>query len=322
MSKILSDVLNRNKWGTSTNLLHNNIFTGIEIELEGLSQRSFNGSSFQREYQGCFSLWTAVEDGSLQDGIEFICKEPLKGGLLADAISGLHRAINSRREIKATQRCGVHIHCDVRNYTASEIMNTLLVYMVFERAIYSYVSPTRYKNTFCRPLSSSDFRSTLTALLESFINESDEDKLEHLLRLVDEGRIDKYAGLNLRTIQNYGSFEFRMHEGTTDIINLLHWINILHSIMDMGKNIPVADLINMYDANPSLVYQLFSNTKLNAPSKSLEILKGIRDMKHILSYRNLDEISAELSSKTVGSIPVQLEQVLRHTNRSIVKKSL
>lgn len=319
-NKVLLDILDRNKWGTSTRLLHNDIFTGIEVELEGLSYRSFNGSSLQREYQGYFRLWTAVEDGSLQDGIEFICKEPLKGGLLSEAITGLNHAISSRRGVRATQRCGVHIHCDVRDYSASEIINTLLVYMVFERAIYSYVSPTRYKNTFCRPLASSDFRDTITGLLESFIHESDEEKLDHLLNLVENGRVDKYSGLNLRTIQNYGSFEFRMHEGVTDIERLFPWINILHTIMSIGKTTSIETIISMYEADPNEVYKMLSDTMLNATGKSIEIQKGIRDMRRILSYRSINEVSNELSSKTVGGITVDLEHSLRHTNRSLVKK--
>lgn len=321
MSKTLGEVLTQHKWGHSSSLLYNDKFTGIEVELEGMSYRSFNGSSFSVANQSNLLLWSVVEDGSLQDGLEFVCKEPLKGGLLHEAIIGLDRVVKSKSDFRATQRCGVHIHCDVRDLTASQIINTLLIYMVFERAIYAYVSPTRYKNTFCRPLSSSDFRETLTSILESFKNESDESTLEHLLGLVNDNRIDKYAGLNLRTINNYGSFEFRMHEGTTDIIGLIHWINILHKIMNLGEAIPVETLINMYDERPESVYRLFSSTKLEAASKSYEIQKGIRDIKRILSYKSIEEINNDLCTRTVGNLPINLEQVLKHTNRSIVKKS-
>jgi hypothetical protein len=106
-------------------------------------------------------------------------------------------------------RTSVHIHLDCTTISHETVIDMVLLYSVFERLWYKYVGRQRIKNIYCVPITETS-----------------------LLRILGNGGLQpnswqKYAGLNLRPLGEYGTIEFRHMHGTPDIGKLVTWIDLI-----------------------------------------------------------------------------------------------
>jgi len=279
-------------YATDDTLVSNTDAIGVEIELEGISHYS-PGSALPN----IFYNWRAVEDGSLRNGTEFIFKEPFKAKNITASLEIMNQFLAAYRAVTGTgvivnERCSVHVHLDVRELDGQELNNLILVYLLFEKVLFEYISPTRSKNNYCRPLADSSFKATLHNLLTI-----KSDNLTYdLIRIISRD-CDKYSALNVLPVQNFGSVEFRHMPGTDDTTKIFDWINVILALKVAARSFSVQELLAVFKEKDclSLLMMVFQGTKL--PSKVLlsdyETLlsRGVSDVVEILEWDNLYKIT-------------------------------
>ena len=218
--------------------LDNSTLVGIEVELERYN-----------EVHDDYTYWRPEHDGSLRDGgIEFVLRQPLTGVDLEKSITELYGKILDKPFV-VNQRCSTHVHIDARDMTVEHLRAMVFVYTMVERLIYDKVAPEREDSFYCTPLYNSALhRRTISTAL---------DKL-------DFSRCPKYSGLNLRTLNKYGSIEFRMYEGLTKSKDLTKWVKMLMRLKSGTKQYEgtaLKDILRLYSERTaeSVVYAVFGD---------------------------------------------------------------
>ncbi|MCW8826505.1 MAG: amidoligase family protein [Gammaproteobacteria bacterium] len=237
---------------------------GIEVELE-----AFRGDLGELVY------WRMEHDGSLREGgVEFVLRQPLTGFDLEKAINELYDKVLQNCKYESNIRTSTHIHIDVRDISTEHLRRIVFFYAMFERFIYDMVSPEREFSFYCAPLFSSvQNRRRIAESLDS-----------HNFR-----RCPKYSGLNLKSINNYGSLEFRMHQGMTKETNLRTWIALLLKLKTGTKayeDVPLDHILRLYSENSAEVlleqilgFDMFNKTVKNRYNERLKgSMRSAQDM--------------------------------------------
>lgn len=212
-------------------IVDKNTYVGIEIETE-------NVSTFRHESP----YWSMVEDGSLRNsGREFITP-PIRAWRVERALSQLFtREINST--IEFSERTSVHVHMNIRTLTVEQLEALIITYLVFEKALFTFVGNNRYSNIFCVPIVETDIGENLLPLIT--------DKHPQV-------SWQKYTALNLLPIMQKGTIEFRHMNGTNDIKHLITWINLILSLKKFALQKSPAYIWNRINTlNTTSEYRLF-----------------------------------------------------------------
>ena len=118
---------------------------GIEIELEG-------GNDEWPRAEG----WELKPDGSLRDGMEYVFDGPQSGDLALGSIESVSDAMEGHGP-QPTFRCSTHIHVDVRDLNWTQYERLILLYMMYEDALFDHCEPYRRMSNFCVPFMNNDF---------------------------------------------------------------------------------------------------------------------------------------------------------------------
>lgn len=169
---------------------------GIEVEVE-------NAAHIARVND----IWAIKGDGSLRNGgVEFVTR-PI---LASDAPAALAHLMDLlKADACFSPRTSVHVHVDYTECQPEDVFNTVLLYSIFERVLYRFCGKQRIKNIFCVPI-------TETNLL-----------MHYAAQGLKPGRWCKYTGLNIKTLENYGTIEYRHMAGTPDVQKLCLWIDMI-----------------------------------------------------------------------------------------------
>lgn len=100
------------------------------------------------------------------------------------------------------ERCGTHVHLDMRNRDVKRVYNNFFYTQSFMRKL---LEKSRKKNKYCKVNTYADFHQ------------------QHELR-------DRRTGINCESYSEHRSLEIRMHHGTLDPKELLPWIKLLIQI--------------------------------------------------------------------------------------------
>jgi hypothetical protein len=190
---------------------------GIEVEIENVP----------RKY--VFNSWNQIGDGSLRNnGAEFVTKYGARIHHLPEVFNELLHIITETRKknpdlFQFSERCSVHIHLDVREFTEEHLTNLICLYLLFEKSFYHLTGADRYHNIFCTPLLETGF----------FMGNS---------TLHNVKSAHKYSALNLAPVSTLGTVEFRAMEGTLDLNKLFAWIFILASMVSHARFMESANL--------------------------------------------------------------------------------
>ena len=201
---------------TRTNIPHDDLLTndyvGIEVELENVIGNAQAES---------FGFWSVVGDGSLRNnGMEFIFNQPLRGTDVVSSLEGLQeRMSQAPMEIGTGFRTSVHVHIDVRDMTLANVRNMLVAYMVHEDFLYELCGEGRKKNIYCPAISDA---GNLLQRTYQFLRASSRNSAMAYINAWQ-----KYSGINLHSIIDRGSIEFRGHRGTYNKDEILYWTNAL-----------------------------------------------------------------------------------------------
>ena len=205
---------------------------GIEITNEGYTHRIMN-------------TWKAVSDGSLSAGGFELVSPPMKGAKnIEKQITTICEAIKDLTRIDRT--CGIHVHFEVldkhhfkrrvntnssvgklralKNKPAKKFTGNLLRnYGYFQPVIDSLVSPSRRGNSYCNYLPDGA-KMTLEEIKQFSENKGN---YAHLIY----GMSGRYTVINLSSLENYGTVEFRQMNGSTNAAKILNWIRIMERLV-------------------------------------------------------------------------------------------
>lgn len=219
-----------------------NKLVGIEIEIE-------------RAYPGYSSMyWTVERDGSLRnDGLEYKTCYPTKIGTLWYSLQDWEKWVNKvRKEIPdsydASERCSVHVHIDARMMHMQDMNKVLAIYAFLEDALFNFCGPNRKHNIFCVPLNSCQLQEGDVAQSINAWN--------------------KYGAINLKTLREFGTIEFRGMAGTDNISYIMEW-SVICALL-----VVVAELID-HDS----LWALFTDLKTSSDYKRAiqSIMYGFTD---------------------------------------------
>ena len=133
-----------------------------------------------------------------------------------------------------------------------------------EKILYK-VSGEREDSNFCVPLCGS---GTILNILQRLRDEGMYE-VEAAIRY-DTGDL-KYAGLNLSTMYSFGSLEFRMHEGTTNVGDIQTWLGITTEVMNAGmSNMTTGDMVDAFWDHPVKTFKEFFSSDINISDELLE----------------------------------------------------
>lgn len=223
---------------------------GIEIEVEGLG--------LPRRLP---KYWKIVKEGSLRgEGQEYILTTPILRREVYHALSALYRSFTiNKTKIYDSDRTSVHIHLNVLDIPIIKVLNIIFLYYMFEKMLINYSGEERKGNLFC--LSLEEAERGIFLLKQACQNRD--------LFMLNNDAI-RYASLNLKSIVENGSLEFRTLRGTGDMSLICHWIKILTSIYDFGLELK----------EPINILEIFS---CEGPEKLFNFV--FKDKYHELKYK-------------------------------------
>jgi hypothetical protein len=197
---------------------------GVEMEWEGIPDHLINHD--HPMLQG----WRVIPDGSLRDdGIEFVFRNPAGGANAQKRISDAFRYIQQEGiNPICSERTSIHVHIDVRDMEWEKLWKMIVAYSIVEPYLFQLCGEHRAGNIYCLSLEEGsgqipvyrNFRSPSTA--------------QH------GGGGAKYAALNFGALAQFGSLEFRGHEGTNDPTRILLWMNTLLRLREWATSTPLS----------------------------------------------------------------------------------
>ena len=199
--------LPKKTYGRKTN---SGLLVGIEVELEQVQ--------LNKDPIG----WRVLRDGSLKDnGLEFTI--PVWHSYAEDHLRDLFESVNCT----ANSRCSVHIHADVSTFTLDQMRSLIILYTIFERALYRY-SGNRWNNIYCVPVQA------------WFIG----------INLMNWNLGDmavgfrKYSGLNVFPDEGkLATVEFRHMAGNKNPMYITSWIQIITKLVKYAEKQDFAELL-------------------------------------------------------------------------------
>jgi Putative amidoligase enzyme. len=224
-------------------IVNPSFYVGIEVEAEGVAH-SYAHSSIP-------GSWKITDDGSLKDaGAEYVTV-PIKFKYIEMELRRLFWAIP---KASFSSRTSIHVHMNARDFTDEELMKFLLLYLIYERNLYTF-SGDRWLNNFCIPLHSNPEMARV-ALYRCKTDSSDAISW------------CKYHGLNLLPLMGepgssnkYGTLEFRHMIGNNNVEYIMDWCNIILSLKLAAKKMSVSsilqDLIDDSVLSPQFTHQVF-----------------------------------------------------------------
>lgn len=205
---------------------------GIEVEVENVG----------RVRSGVNAVWQQINDGSLRnDGREYITM-PVPAAYAPDLLHNLMR-VGLRQECSFSPRTSVHVHLNMQDVELEQVGDLLLLYTLFERTLFRFVGRNRARNPYCVPIAE-------TGLLGNFVQEG------------IRGRWEKYAGFNLLPLRDKGTVEFRHMHGTSDVVKLSRWIDLVTQLKEYVKKNKTKSIRQMLanlskDEVPALMKEVF-----------------------------------------------------------------
>lgn len=208
---------------------------GIEIEAEGVSSNIANG----------VPCWNIITDDSLRNnGREFVTP-PVTPEVARQALIALYATFR-KAEPDFSWRTSTHVHLNMREDKVEQVMCLLLLYILFEDSLFSFVGDDRRQSNFCVPVQETNLSYTISRIL------SGKQTLPALCEIWQ-----KYTALNPRPLcfndhagggpggshtSGKGTIEFRHLEGTANLTKVVNWINLILCLQKFARQTNLEEL--------------------------------------------------------------------------------
>lgn len=178
----------------------------------------------------CRSGWLCYDCRSDQAGtIAYgeINTAPARGDLFVKQINEICDILKAGKG-SANKSCGLHVHIDARDFEPMDLMKTAILWEKIEPAMFKKVASHRRTNDFCAPWNKKLMR---------YVNVKKDGPLKSFIKMYDNSKDnDKYCSLNFSSIDEYGTLENRMSEGTVDAKKIIKWATLNAKVLDFAKN--------------------------------------------------------------------------------------
>lgn len=271
---------------------------GVEIELE----------NFTKGIPAVSPLWNITDDGSLRNhGYEFRFQEPLFGEDVTSALEDIEEKMSSQKPLpECSKRTSVHVHLDVRDLTGQQLINLIVVYFIFEKAIVAYHKNVREDNNFCLPYYKATHKLSHISSIFSSIKSKDKN-IRNLL-----GDMDKYNAFNLKAVSDKGTIEFRHMPGSYNAEAIIEWINIILCLKKYAMNnehevVEIAEKMSA-DGPINFLYDVFGKelgNKLLCDNLARGMYDGVRliqDAIHMKDFGSSDDSFFNVKEKKFSSL--------------------
>lgn len=196
---------------------------GVEVEVEGTNLPQLN-----------YGLWRTTNDPSLKGGkeaYEYVMVKPVKITDLRQVLDTFEASFADAK-VDNSIYAGIHIHVNVQQLTAKQLMSYLVSFFVLEELLVHWCGNTRKGNHFC-------------------LRSSDAEYLIHYIRqMVVEDRLHihnkdtlRYSAANLESLSKYGSIEFRCLNSTIKADRIYTWCQVLNNMLVQSQTYPSPDAI-------------------------------------------------------------------------------
>ena len=230
-----------------------------------------------------FDYLRAKTDGSLDSklGIELITTI-LRGDKGKEITEQLITIIS--RYFDTNEKCGLHIHLGVRDFTDEELTDVYYIYQRIENYFKYYVSAKRLSNQYCKKMKKhkvDEFIKGGKKIRDTF----DGDKVEYKESYKRFKGGERYCAVNFESVSQHETVEIRVMEGNLDKERIIEWLRLHLTIIEWVRN------------NPTKVYD--KNLKIN------EIIG--RDQFQLLQLKKvLYNSSSKIKNKDSVSISAEL----------------
>jgi len=201
-----------------------------------------------------------------------------------DIEDDLHKICKYLKEFhhKTDRRCGLHVHFDTSFLGLAAIKRVYLGFIIYETLFNRLVSNSRVNNIYCRNLCSPLLmnRRKLLRFLESVISVKEKDELPDLFD-------DRYVKLNLLSIRDHDTLEFRSKEGTLNSDEIMAWVNLLNIFIHHFKN----------EKTDNVIYDFLNLREINVNLNSSRTFRQREFFKIFFVGTGLDTIDSKLSEE-------------------------
>lgn len=261
---------------------------GLEVEIERVQGAMEGWSSFVTEV----FPWSLHGDGSLRNhGCEFISR--------AASYEDMRRMIPSlfllikkySPNADFSWRTSIHVHMNVRDLTATQLMDMIILYLIFENSLFQYASASRKQSIFCVPLLES--KGVLRKILSLWDAAHKNKGPSFRSSIIDLQTVwEKYGSLGIFQLRNYGTLEFRHFPGTWDVKKILGWLGLIQQLKNCAREITHEELVQtILTINTLSHYSAFreaifgdSSQLLNFPTFEGDVAVGVMRLKEILYH--------------------------------------
>lgn len=250
---------------------------GLELEVEGKHKEPPEIDNY---------WWKSIKEQSLRNGREYITKKPLQFNnnffnKLAMVTSEVDQPKN--KIDKKSHRTSVHVHVNVTNHEPVEVWTAITGYWLLENLLFKFFNKDREGNLFCQRLKDAEG-------ILSQVNTDLEDNKPFVNFHID---MAKYGAINLASVYNKGSLEYRGMHGSIDPEEIYGWCDTLYSITN---KLPL-----VYKSPDKLMDDLFLKGWKKVFSKLLSE-DVLSTMKKILNNDDLvDENAFRITSYVYGT---------------------
>lgn len=257
---------------------------GLEIEVEGsnLPTPSYTGKNFNR-------FWRVERDGSLRgESYEYVLNNPIPPAQVRTALRALEVAYEREgSRVNDSNRAGVHVHINVQELTRVQLATFCTAFLVLEEPLVRYCGKHREGNHFCLRAKDAEF---MMYMLERGFRSSNLNGLHN--------NIIRYSAMNLNSLSQYGSVEFRSMRSTRDLTQIEHWAKMLNRLLDGSMTFDSPQ--ELIDSMSSDGYEMLLETlvgkghaeRLTHEGIGSSILRGVR---------NVQDMAYSIDWKEAGS---------------------
>jgi len=272
----------------------NGHFIGIEIELEGI---------FEKSYFNYLTYWATDSDGSLRNGgLEVKYSRPLCGEDINHSIKELYDKIEEYdrlafNRIRLSERCATHMHLDVIQYDQKQLVDLIVFLIIFEKSLFRLTGIEREKSQYCIPIYNNKSLLKNIGLIGSkpFISK-------------ELFMTSKYSNINLESISKFGSIELRSFRSTLDPAELLSWIRVVLKIKEAAKftSVPLTNFPAHVSETGFDVFleSIFGDDAdlFMYPGYQSDLMNGIRTAQDIISAQGLIDYEENMISNRMKRV--------------------
>lgn len=206
------------------------VYLGIELEYE--RTRMMYGT-LNKILRNDGVPWTAVADHSLRgdDAVEVKSARPM---LPVEVERELPTLMIRAKDWTVNKRTGLHVHLDIGHTTHDNLVNLLCIYALLEPVVFAAAGGERSANPYCVPWYKDGY------VVKQMLRACDLKEPNNLSYLELVG---KYSALNLRTVWQYGTIEFRHLPNTHDTSLVMSWIDLILRMYQFSTRVDCKDIL-------------------------------------------------------------------------------